>query len=186
MAIMLSALGLTFASVCVWLGVRIVNRRERWAIWSAIGLGALFVVCLSLHQKTYWCGRAIRTINIDVVDASSDEPIPNAAIVVFHGLSEPGLGIPPSEPDESDARTQHLLSDATGTADADHTFFAYGHSRWFTEIGHVRLGDHLVRVTASGFDPIQFPLRDAAGDQRDHNDKSPIRLTVKLMPEHAP
>jgi hypothetical protein len=41
----LPAAGLAFAAFCVWLTVRIVNRRERWAIWTAAGL---VVVLLSL------------------------------------------------------------------------------------------------------------------------------------------
>jgi hypothetical protein len=35
--------GVAFAAVCVWLTVRIVNRRERWAKWTALG-----VICLPL------------------------------------------------------------------------------------------------------------------------------------------
>jgi hypothetical protein len=30
------ALGVAFAAFCVWLGVRIYNRRERWAKWTAV------------------------------------------------------------------------------------------------------------------------------------------------------
>ena len=38
MTILLSVLGVSFAAFCIWLGVRIVNRRERWAKWTAVGL----------------------------------------------------------------------------------------------------------------------------------------------------
>ena len=34
----LAALGVAFAASCIWLAVRIVNRRERWAIWTAAAL----------------------------------------------------------------------------------------------------------------------------------------------------
>jgi hypothetical protein len=34
MSIVLPALGIAFAAFCVWLGVRVYNRRERWAKWS--------------------------------------------------------------------------------------------------------------------------------------------------------
>jgi hypothetical protein len=34
MTILLPALAVAFAAVCVWLTVRIVNRRERWAKWT--------------------------------------------------------------------------------------------------------------------------------------------------------
>jgi hypothetical protein len=38
--------GVAFAAFCVWLTVRIVNRRERWAIRLAIVVGALLPVGL--------------------------------------------------------------------------------------------------------------------------------------------
>lgn len=45
MALALSIFGIAFAAFCVWLGVRIVNRRERWVKWTAAGLlVATFVV----------------------------------------------------------------------------------------------------------------------------------------------
>jgi hypothetical protein len=34
-----SVFAITFAAFCVWLGVRIVNRRERWAKWTAGVIG---------------------------------------------------------------------------------------------------------------------------------------------------
>jgi hypothetical protein len=34
MSIVLPALAVAFAAFCVWLTVRIVNRRERWAKWT--------------------------------------------------------------------------------------------------------------------------------------------------------
>ena len=45
MTLILSALAVAFAAFCVWLTVRIVNRKERWAKWTAavvIGLPALY------------------------------------------------------------------------------------------------------------------------------------------------
>lgn len=38
MTIILPALVIAFAAFCVWFGVRIFNRRERWAKWIAVGL----------------------------------------------------------------------------------------------------------------------------------------------------
>ena len=38
MSILLPALAVAFAAFCVWLGVRIVNRRERWAKWALAGV----------------------------------------------------------------------------------------------------------------------------------------------------
>lgn len=38
MAIVLPALAVSFPAFCVWLAVRIFNRRERWTKWTAIAL----------------------------------------------------------------------------------------------------------------------------------------------------
>src|SRR5262245_50631069 len=44
MVIALSIFGITYAAFCVWLTVRIVNRREKWAKWTAVALAVLAVV----------------------------------------------------------------------------------------------------------------------------------------------
>jgi len=36
--VLLQALAIALAAFSIWLAVRIVNRRERWAIWTAVGL----------------------------------------------------------------------------------------------------------------------------------------------------
>ena len=38
MSVALPALAAAFAAFCVWLGVRVYNRRERWAKWTAVAL----------------------------------------------------------------------------------------------------------------------------------------------------
>ena len=46
MAYVLLSVGVAFAAFCVWLTVRIVNRRERWAKWTAaivVGVPLLYV-----------------------------------------------------------------------------------------------------------------------------------------------
>ena len=45
MTILISTLAITFTAFCVWLMVRIVNRRERWAKWTAVAVGvpALYI-----------------------------------------------------------------------------------------------------------------------------------------------
>ncbi|HEY3965188.1 MAG TPA: hypothetical protein VGM05_11605 [Planctomycetaceae bacterium] len=46
MTILLPVLAVVFAAFCVWLTVRIVNRRERWAKWTlagAVGVPVLYV-----------------------------------------------------------------------------------------------------------------------------------------------
>jgi hypothetical protein len=48
MALALSILGVAFAAFCVWLTVRIVNRRERWAKWTLAGVALPVVYLLSV------------------------------------------------------------------------------------------------------------------------------------------
>ena len=33
--------GVTYAAVCIWLGVRLFNRKERWAKWTALALAMI-------------------------------------------------------------------------------------------------------------------------------------------------
>src|SRR5258708_31491364 len=41
MSLLLAAV--TFSALCVWLAVRIVNRREKWAKWMAVALAVVLV-----------------------------------------------------------------------------------------------------------------------------------------------
>jgi hypothetical protein len=38
MITLLAVLAMTFAAFAVWLAIRIINRRERWAKWTAVAL----------------------------------------------------------------------------------------------------------------------------------------------------
>ncbi|MBI3863307.1 MAG: hypothetical protein HY290_15555 [Planctomycetia bacterium] len=47
MTILLPTLAVAFGALCVWLTVRIVNRRERWAKWTladVVGVPVLYVL----------------------------------------------------------------------------------------------------------------------------------------------
>ena len=56
MAVVLPVLSVTFAAFSVWLTVRIVNRRERWAKWTACGVLLLAMVSypLSIGPAAIW------------------------------------------------------------------------------------------------------------------------------------
>ena len=54
MTIMFSALTIAFAAFLIWLGVRIVNRRERWAKWTAAGLVLSLVAYPLSYGPFYW------------------------------------------------------------------------------------------------------------------------------------
>jgi hypothetical protein len=43
MKVVLPVLATSFAALCIWLAVRVINRRERWAGWT-LGLPLLYVV----------------------------------------------------------------------------------------------------------------------------------------------
>jgi hypothetical protein len=57
MSIILPALGVTFASFCIWLGVRIMNRRERWAKWTAVVVLGVLAYPLSLGPACWIASR---------------------------------------------------------------------------------------------------------------------------------
>jgi hypothetical protein len=46
---LLPALAATFAAFCVWLTVRVVNRRERWAKWTL----AITLLLLAVYPFSY-------------------------------------------------------------------------------------------------------------------------------------
>lgn len=55
---MMAIVAIAFAAFCVWLVVRIVNRRERWAMWTlaeAVGMPVLYVASIgpAIHVA-YW------------------------------------------------------------------------------------------------------------------------------------
>jgi len=49
MATALLISGIAFAAFCIWLGVRIVNRRERWAKWTL----AAVLVALAMYLASF-------------------------------------------------------------------------------------------------------------------------------------
>jgi len=54
MATPLSIFGVAFAALCVWLAVRIVNRRERWARWTLAALIGLPVAYFASFGPACW------------------------------------------------------------------------------------------------------------------------------------
>jgi hypothetical protein len=52
MSILIPALAVAFAAFCVWLGVRVYNRRERWAKWTAVGLTSILIP-LTVYAVAY-------------------------------------------------------------------------------------------------------------------------------------
>jgi hypothetical protein len=55
MAIALAIVGVAFAAFCVWLTVRIINRRERCAKWTAVGLALVLAYPLSFGPACWLC-----------------------------------------------------------------------------------------------------------------------------------
>jgi hypothetical protein len=46
-------LAVAFAAFCVWLGVRVYNRRERWAKWTAVGICLVTAYVLSIGPAAW-------------------------------------------------------------------------------------------------------------------------------------
>jgi hypothetical protein len=58
MSIVVPTLAVAFAAVCVWLGVRVYNRRERWAKWTlgaVVGLPILYALSFGLACRVASC-----------------------------------------------------------------------------------------------------------------------------------
>jgi hypothetical protein len=69
MTILLPVLATAFAAVCVWLAVRIVNRRERWAKWTLAAVVAL----PAIYVSSFW--PACRLITRVILPANAALPI---------------------------------------------------------------------------------------------------------------
>src|SRR5579872_490021 len=54
MALALSIFGAVIFAFCVWLAVRIVNRRERWAKWTAVAVAAALSLYALSVGPAYW------------------------------------------------------------------------------------------------------------------------------------
>jgi len=54
MSLLLGATCIAFGAFCVWLGVRIVNRRERWAKRVAVGMAAVLVLYVASFGPACW------------------------------------------------------------------------------------------------------------------------------------
>jgi hypothetical protein len=54
MTIILPTLAIAFAAFCVWLTVRIINRRERWAKWTLAVIVALPVLYVESFGPACW------------------------------------------------------------------------------------------------------------------------------------
>jgi hypothetical protein len=53
----LSIFGIAYAALCVWLTVRIVNRRERWAKWMAVVVVVAALYVLGFGPACWAVGR---------------------------------------------------------------------------------------------------------------------------------
>jgi uncharacterized membrane protein len=71
MSIVLPALAVAFGAFSVWLAVRIVNRRERWAKWLAVVLAFT-----SALLTIWWLSRPQEGIIFDSIDNMPTD-IPN-------------------------------------------------------------------------------------------------------------
>jgi hypothetical protein len=56
MTILLPTLAVAFGSFCVWLGVRVYNRRERWSKWTLV-VAIVLAYPLSVGPWSYAMGR---------------------------------------------------------------------------------------------------------------------------------
>jgi len=72
MIFILPTLAVAFAAFCVWLTVRIINRKERWAKWTMAGLIVTFFVIYPLSYP--WAQAAF--IDAGMKAATRGEQLP--------------------------------------------------------------------------------------------------------------
>ena len=73
MKLILPVLAIAFAAFCVWLTVRIVNRRERWANWIGLGLCALVVLYPLSSGPAHWLNARFSTAGPAPIGLAGDE-----------------------------------------------------------------------------------------------------------------
>jgi hypothetical protein len=65
--ILVPALAVTFAAFCVWLGVRVFNRRERWAKWTAVSVAVLTAYPLSVGPTVWLLCRGYLSADVAII-----------------------------------------------------------------------------------------------------------------------
>ena len=95
MAILFPALGVASAAICVWLGMRIVNRRERWAKRMAVALAALLLEyplsigpahCLVWNANTAWLRKTADVVYSPLACACDQSETATRAIFWYDNL----------------------------------------------------------------------------------------------------
>ncbi len=110
--------GAAFVATCIWLGVRIVNRRERWAKWTlATGVGVPVLYVASFGPACWITGRtnsgtsALETIYKPITLAMSpnNETILSRLIMWYAQIGAPV--------DSYWIWTEHVVNYSDGTTD---------------------------------------------------------------------
>ncbi|MBI3862942.1 MAG: hypothetical protein HY290_13710 [Planctomycetia bacterium] len=103
MSFLLPALAVAFAAFCVWLTVRIVNRKERWAKWTlaaVVGLPVLYVA--SFGPACWMCDRDVLSERFvlwaysPLAKATIDDYFPPSIYIWYGELFSPQYGLVPN------------------------------------------------------------------------------------------
>jgi hypothetical protein len=97
MSIVLPALAVAFAAICIWLGVRIFNRRERWAKWILVGVVGLPVLYVASFGPACWIssrlqpsGEIVSTVYSPIIPAMLQGPVAVQSVLTYYAA----FGIP--------------------------------------------------------------------------------------------
>jgi hypothetical protein len=72
MTIVVSSLAVAFASVCIWLTIRFVNRRERWAKKTLVAIIAVPMLYLLSFGPACWIATRYQPLRKSVITIYSD------------------------------------------------------------------------------------------------------------------
>ena len=133
-------------------GIR-TKRRGRWIAGLVLTVLTLIVLPLMVGtcggSRECWNGYGTFPVPIEVRDADTGEPIPNAAVRLA----------------ESPAASRAVLTDSHGAASAPARFLAGGEHCWFEKKDdlYIGLGLHVLEVNAAGYEPFRRYLKDQVG-----------------------
>jgi hypothetical protein len=85
MSIVLPVLAVTFAACCVWLGVRIFNRRERWAKWTLAAVVCTPMLYVASFGPACWLSPARRYPLLDQPQKVAPRIYQPLGLLIVHG-----------------------------------------------------------------------------------------------------
>jgi hypothetical protein len=128
-----------------------LKKRSATAFWGGIAILAPLLACwLDIMSSVLWIGSRTRVVVVQVVDASTQRPVPAASVRIYRTR----------DVDESRGNTN-----ADGEVHVAHEFTSTGMASplRFRNRGMIRLWDTTLAVDAAGYEAVEMSLEDCTG-----------------------